>query len=95
MHQILALNCQVRSTPYSSLRWLSPFFIGAGYLIISIGSLSFSRAFLAYPFRCTALAYSRTFVGLVLSCVLNGALNGNIGALKSMIVEINDETNEA
>ncbi|KAI6167959.1 MFS multidrug-resistance DHA1 sub-family [Pisolithus thermaeus] len=38
---------------------------------------------------------SKTFVGLVLSRSLNGALNGNIGVMKSMMVEITDETNLA
>lgn len=38
---------------------------------------------------------SKTFVGLVLSRSITGALNGNIGAAKSMIVEITDETNLA
>ncbi|KAH9926833.1 MFS general substrate transporter [Amylocystis lapponica] len=36
---------------------------------------------------------SRTFWGLVFSRMLNGALNGNIGVLKSMIAEITDSTN--
>ena len=35
---------------------------------------------------------SKTFVGLVMSRALNGALNGNIGVIKSMMVEITDET---
>ncbi|KAI6108162.1 major facilitator superfamily domain-containing protein [Pisolithus sp. B1] len=38
---------------------------------------------------------SKTFVGLVLSRSLNGALNGNVGVMKSMMVEITDETNLA
>lgn len=36
---------------------------------------------------------SRTFWGLVLSRSLNGALNGNIGVIKSMMAEMTDETN--
>lgn len=36
---------------------------------------------------------STTFWGAVLSRSLNGALNGNIGVLKSMIAEITDSTN--
>ncbi|KAG6370820.1 major facilitator superfamily domain-containing protein [Boletus reticuloceps] len=36
---------------------------------------------------------SRTFWGLVLSRSLNGALNGNIGVMKSMMAEITDATN--
>ncbi|KAJ7650817.1 member of major facilitator superfamily multidrug-resistance, DHA1 sub-family [Roridomyces roridus] len=36
---------------------------------------------------------SRTFWGLVLSRSLNGALNGNIGVIKSMIAELTDSTN--
>lgn len=38
---------------------------------------------------------SKTFWGLVLSRALNGALNGNIGVMKSMMVEITDSTNLA
>ncbi|KAF8071623.1 member of major facilitator superfamily multidrug-resistance, DHA1 sub-family [Lyophyllum atratum] len=38
---------------------------------------------------------SRTFWGLVLSRSLNGALNGNIGVIKSMMVELTDSTNIA
>ncbi|KAF7795982.1 hypothetical protein EIP86_007151 [Pleurotus ostreatoroseus] len=38
---------------------------------------------------------SKTFWGAVLSRSLNGALNGNIGVLKSMIAEITDSTNLA
>ncbi|KAG2107268.1 major facilitator superfamily domain-containing protein [Suillus discolor] len=38
---------------------------------------------------------SRTFFGLVLSRALNGALNGNIGVIKSMMVELTDSTNLA
>jgi len=38
---------------------------------------------------------SRTFWGLVVSRSLNGALNGNIGVLKSMMAEITDTTNIA
>ncbi|KAF7327420.1 Major facilitator superfamily multidrug-resistance DHA1 sub-family [Mycena kentingensis (nom. inval.)] len=38
---------------------------------------------------------SRTFWGLVLSRSLNGALNGNIGIIKSMIAEMTDATNIA
>ncbi|KAG0699160.1 major facilitator superfamily domain-containing protein [Suillus ampliporus] len=36
---------------------------------------------------------SRTFSGLVLSRALNGALNGNIGVMKGMMVDITDSTN--
>ncbi|KAJ6488137.1 member of major facilitator superfamily multidrug-resistance, DHA1 sub-family [Mycena vitilis] len=38
---------------------------------------------------------SRTFWGLVVSRSLNGALNGNIGVMKSMIAEMTDSTNMA
>ncbi|KAI6098251.1 major facilitator superfamily domain-containing protein [Pisolithus croceorrhizus] len=38
---------------------------------------------------------SKTFWGLVLSRCLNGALNGNIGVMKSMVAEITDPTNIA
>ncbi|KIM84184.1 hypothetical protein PILCRDRAFT_401840 [Piloderma croceum F 1598] len=36
---------------------------------------------------------SKTFWGLVISRCLNGALNGNIGILKSLVSEITDSTN--
>ncbi|TBU63114.1 MFS general substrate transporter [Dichomitus squalens] len=38
---------------------------------------------------------SRTFWGAVISRSLNGALNGNIGVMKSMLAEITDSTNIA
>ncbi|KAI0711906.1 MFS general substrate transporter [Cerioporus squamosus] len=38
---------------------------------------------------------SRTFWGLVISRSLNGALNGNIGVMKSMLAEITDPSNIA
>lgn len=38
---------------------------------------------------------SKTFWGLILSRCLNGALNGNIGVMKSMVAEITDPTNIA
>ncbi|KIK52653.1 hypothetical protein GYMLUDRAFT_179880 [Collybiopsis luxurians FD-317 M1] len=38
---------------------------------------------------------SRTFWGLVLSRCLNGALNGNIGVIKSIMAEMTDTTNIA
>ncbi|KAI9568190.1 major facilitator superfamily domain-containing protein [Boletus coccyginus] len=38
---------------------------------------------------------SKTFWGLVMSRSLNGALNGNIGVIKSMMIEITDSTNLA
>ncbi|KAH7885802.1 major facilitator superfamily domain-containing protein [Phlebopus sp. FC_14] len=38
---------------------------------------------------------SETFRGLVISRCLNGALNGNIGIMKSMVAEITDSTNIA
>ncbi|KAF8207059.1 major facilitator superfamily multidrug-resistance, DHA1 sub-family [Mycena galopus ATCC 62051] len=36
---------------------------------------------------------SRTFWGLVISRSLNGALNGNIGVIKSIVAELTDSTN--
>ncbi|KAF8660891.1 hypothetical protein AX14_007313 [Amanita brunnescens Koide BX004] len=36
---------------------------------------------------------SRTFWGLVISRSLNGALNGNIGVIKSTVADLTDETN--
>lgn len=38
---------------------------------------------------------SRTFWGLVISRSLAGALNGNIGVIKSMMAELTDSTNLA
>ncbi|KAF8556128.1 MFS general substrate transporter [Imleria badia] len=38
---------------------------------------------------------SRTFTGLVLSRCITGALNGNIGVMKSMLGELTDRTNMA
>ncbi|KAI9568189.1 major facilitator superfamily domain-containing protein [Boletus coccyginus] len=38
---------------------------------------------------------SKTFWGLVMSRSLNGALNGNVGVMKGMMVEITDSTNLA
>jgi len=38
---------------------------------------------------------STTFWGLVMSRALNGALNGNIGVIKSMMAELTDQTNVA
>ncbi|KIK76845.1 hypothetical protein PAXRUDRAFT_835199 [Paxillus rubicundulus Ve08.2h10] len=38
---------------------------------------------------------SRTFTGLVLSRCITGALNGNIGVMKSMLGELTDSTNRA
>ncbi|KAG8213658.1 MFS general substrate transporter [Butyriboletus roseoflavus] len=38
---------------------------------------------------------SRTFTGLVLSRCITGALNGNVGVMKSMLGELTDSTNRA
>ncbi|KAG8765863.1 hypothetical protein FRC12_007239 [Ceratobasidium sp. 428] len=38
---------------------------------------------------------SKTFWGLVITRALSGALNGNVGVLKSMMAELTDETNQA
>ncbi|KAF9648963.1 MFS general substrate transporter [Thelephora ganbajun] len=46
---------------------------------------------LSLSMYCFAL--SRTFWGLVLSRALNGALNGNIGVIKSIMAEMTDHTN--
>ncbi|KAF9525662.1 major facilitator superfamily multidrug-resistance, DHA1 sub-family [Crepidotus variabilis] len=46
---------------------------------------------LAISMYCFGL--STTFWGLVLSRSLNGALNGNIGVIKSMVAEMTDSTN--
>jgi len=43
----------------------------------------------------TLFGISKTFLTLTVSRALSGALNGNIGVLKSMIAEITDETNQA
>jgi hypothetical protein len=38
---------------------------------------------------------SKSFIGIVVSRALAGALNGNTGVLKTIIAEITDETNVA
>ncbi|KAG1778799.1 MFS multidrug-resistance DHA1 sub-family [Suillus placidus] len=55
-------------------------------ILIGLFGLSFSM-------YCFGL--SRTFSGLVLSRALNGALNGSVGVVKSMMVDITDSTNLA
>ncbi|CAE7170292.1 unnamed protein product [Rhizoctonia solani] len=42
-----------------------------------------------------AVGLSKQFWQLVFSRALSGALNGNIGVMKSMVVELTDETNQA
>ncbi|EUC58980.1 MFS multidrug transporter [Rhizoctonia solani AG-3 Rhs1AP] len=42
-----------------------------------------------------AVGLSRQFWQLVFSRALSGALNGNVGVAKSMVVELTDETNQA
>ncbi|KAF8574316.1 MFS general substrate transporter [Ramaria rubella] len=46
---------------------------------------------------CSSVLFgiSKTFTALVLSRALCGALNGNIGVIKSMMAEITDESNQA
>ncbi|KAJ7746327.1 member of major facilitator superfamily multidrug-resistance, DHA1 sub-family [Mycena metata] len=56
--------------------------------VILIGLLGLSASMYCF-------GLSRTFWGLVLSRCLNGALNGNIGVLKSIIAEMTDSTNIA
>ncbi|KAH6909200.1 major facilitator superfamily domain-containing protein, partial [Coprinopsis sp. MPI-PUGE-AT-0042] len=53
-------------------------------ILIGLSGLSISM----YSF-----GLSKTFWGLVFSRSLNGALNGNIGVIKSMMAEMTDETN--
>ncbi|KIJ65124.1 hypothetical protein HYDPIDRAFT_111019 [Hydnomerulius pinastri MD-312] len=55
-------------------------------LLIGLFGLSISM-------YCFGLA--KTFWGLILSRCFNGALNGNIGVMRSMIAEITDSTNVA
>ena len=43
----------------------------------------------------TLFGVSKTFVTLIVSRALSGALNGNVGVMKSMMAEITDETNQA
>lgn len=43
----------------------------------------------------TCFGLSKSFTGLVLSRALSGALNGNIGVMKSMVAEMSDSTNQA
>ncbi|KIM39394.1 hypothetical protein M413DRAFT_198759 [Hebeloma cylindrosporum] len=45
----------------------------------------------AFSMYCFGL--SRTFWGLILSRSLSGALNGNVGIIKSMVAEMTDSTN--
>ncbi|KAL1660901.1 major facilitator superfamily domain-containing protein [Schizophyllum commune] len=56
--------------------------------VILIGLLGLSLSMYCF-------GLSKTFLGLVLSRGLNGALNGNIGVIKSMMAEMTDETNIA
>ncbi|KAH8111238.1 MFS general substrate transporter [Phellopilus nigrolimitatus] len=56
--------------------------------VILIGLLGLSLSMYCF-------GLSRSFWGLVLSRSLNGALNGNIGVIKSMMAEMTDETNLA
>jgi len=43
----------------------------------------------------TAFGLFKTFIGLILSRCLAGALNGNIGVMKGVMTEITDESNQA
>jgi len=43
----------------------------------------------------TSFGLAKSFVGLVISRALSGALNGNAGVFKSIVCEITDETNRA
>jgi len=56
--------------------------------VILIGLLGLSLSMYCF-------GLSRTFGGLILSRALNGALNGNIGVIKSMMAELTDSTNIA
>lgn len=56
--------------------------------VILIGLLGLSMSMFAF-------GLSKTFWGLVLSRSLNGALNGNIGVMKSMVAEVTDASNIA
>ena len=51
--------------------------------------------FLGLSLSMYCFGLSRTFAGLVVSRSLNGALNGNIGVIKSIMGELTDETNVA
>jgi MFS family permease len=42
----------------------------------------------------TAFGLSKTFLGLIVSRCLGGALNGNVAVIKSMLAEITDSTNQ-
>ena len=42
-----------------------------------------------------ALGLARTFTGIITARALSGALNGNVGVVKSMMGELTDETNVA
>jgi len=43
----------------------------------------------------TSFGLAKSFLGLVISRALSGALNGNAGVIKSIVCEITDETNRA
>ncbi|QRW18662.1 major facilitator superfamily transporter [Rhizoctonia solani] len=46
-------------------------------------------------FSIVSFGLSRTFIGLVISRALSGALNGNAGVIKSIVAELTDSTNQA
>ncbi|KAF8728277.1 MFS general substrate transporter, partial [Rhizoctonia solani] len=46
-------------------------------------------------FSIVSFGLSRTFIGLVVSRALSGALNGNAGVIKSIVAELTDSTNQA
>ena len=47
------------------------------------------------PHRRARLGLARTFTGIITARALSGALNGNVGVVKSMMGELTDETNVA
>ncbi|KAL5641759.1 hypothetical protein ACGC1H_002018 [Rhizoctonia solani] len=46
-------------------------------------------------FSIVSFGLSRTFIGLVVSRALSGALNGNAGVIKSIVAELTDSSNQA
>ncbi|KAF4614265.1 hypothetical protein D9613_008002 [Agrocybe pediades] len=55
-------------------------------LVIMTGLLGLSLSMFAF-------GLSKTFTGLVISRSLSGALNGNVGVMKSMVAEMTDDSN--
>ncbi|KAF8597739.1 MFS general substrate transporter [Ceratobasidium sp. AG-I] len=81
----------------------SIFFLTETCLILQYGRLSdtFGRrpvvllGLFGLALSITSFGLAKSFIGLVLSRALSGALNGNAGVIKSIVCEITDESNRA